>query len=173
MENFVYIIPNSTNVLQEIPIVDEQNVTLFLLKNYNYQFPNKLLLSRLLLNYFYTYQISTEKGRPLYSIHYSFLKNCWRITDYIMSSTALIHHFSPLWEAGTYSFKLNDSTYLFQKDSIGTYHLHCDGKKIAMISLTLLYRSTEIHNICVSYETKEAASLSVVLFHTFCLKNSR
>lgn len=172
MQHFTYQVPKSVHRSTKLSIKDEQAKTIFLLQKQPHKFLASIFNAILRYGLPYSYKISNENGKPLYSIDCWFPGIRYKIIDHLTLQTVpILHHRVQLIEKA-YSFKISNHDYYFEKDYTGTGHLKCDNKEIAIVSMPSSVKISKVDTINIVAETEEMASLSAVLFHTFFYYNA-
>ena len=171
MHHFTYQIPKSMHISTEIPIINEQGKTVFLLLKQPHKFPASIFNAALRSGIPDTYKITNSNGNPMYSIECWFPGIRYKIIDNSSSQTvSILQHRVHLIEKA-YSFKISNHEYYFEKDYTGTGHLKCDSKTIAIVSMPFPVKKSKELTINIVADTEEIASLATVLFFTFYYYN--
>ena len=171
MEQFTYKRPARVRVSSKMEAKNEQGDTVFKIQKIQHKFFARIIHHLIKGGLPYSYKVTNDNGKPLYTVDCSFPGMWYIIIDHLSSEEASIDSYRvQLIEKG-YRFKLNNHEFQFEKDHTGTGILTCDQTQVASVSIPInkdpsLFVLPASDTIIIRATTPEFASLAAVLFHT-------
>lgn len=164
---YSYTVPEFLPYHKSMPIYNEQNEVVYLLKKNRHRFLTQI--AHLLLRYGmpYCYQVQTQDKIPIYKIECLFTGFRYTLLDCSTSEKLSINQQRVQLIEKIQTVTIHGDVYRLEKDYASTGDLKKNGETIATIS-NLDNTSTSLTNrIRIEALDDQTAALAAVLYHTF------